>query len=122
MSLYHPIPVLRIFDETAARNFYIEYLAFKLHWEHRFEPDMPAYMQISRGDCLLHLSGHHGDGSPGASMRIPCDDVLALLAELKSKSYPHLRPGIENPPWGGEELTLKDPFGNRLTFVKKMEA
>lgn len=115
-----PIPVLRIFDENAARAFYLDYLGFKLHWEHRFEPDLPAYMQVERGDCLLHLSGHHGDASPGANLRIACDDVHALLAELRAKPYAALRPGIESPPWGGEEMTLTDPFSNRLTFFKDM--
>ncbi len=122
MSFACPIPVLRIFDENSARAFYLDYLGFALHWEHRFEPDMPAYMQVSRGACLLHLSGHHGDGSPGAKLRIPCEDVHGLLAELRAKPYPKLRPGIENPPWGGEEITLTDPFSNRLTFFKEMTA
>ena len=122
MSFSCPIPVLRIFDENSARAFYLEYLGFALHWEHRFEPGMPAYMQVSRGACLLHLSGHHGDGSPGAKLRIPCDDVHGLLAELRAKPYPKLRPAIENPPWGGEEITLTDPFSNRLTFFKEMTA
>ncbi len=120
MSFSCPIPVLRIFDENAARAFYLDYLGFKLHWEHRFEPGMPAYMQVSRGDCLLHLSGHHGDGAPGAKLRIPCQDVGELLAELRGKPYAALRPEIENPPWGGEELTLADPFSNRLTFFKQV--
>lgn len=121
MSLGWPIPVLRIVDENAARAFYLDYLGFKLHWEHRFEPSMPAYMQVSRGDCLLHLSGHHGDATPGTKLRIPCEDVHGLLAELRAKPYAALRPAIENPPWGGEELTLTDPFSNRLTFFKEMD-
>ena len=121
MTFASPIPVLRIFDEAAARGFYIDYLGFKLHWEHRFEPGLPAYMQVARGECLLHLSGHHGDGSPGAALRIGCDDVHALLAELKGKAYSALRPAIDTPPWGGEELTIVDPFANRLTFFKEPE-
>lgn len=115
-----PIPVLRILDENAARSFYLDYLGFKLHWEHRFEPSMPAYMQVERGDCLLHLSGHAGDATVGAKLRIACDDVNALLAELRLKPYAAIRPAIENPPWGGEEMTLTDPFSNRLTFFKDM--
>ena len=121
MTFASPIPVLRIFDEVAARAFYIDYLGFKLHWEHRFDQGLPAYMQVSRGECLLHLSGHHGDASPGANLRIGCDDVHALLAELKSKAYSALRPAIDTPPWGGEELTITDPFANRLTFFKEPE-
>ena len=77
-------------------------------------------MQVERGECLLHLSGQDGDGAPGTKLRIACDDVHALLAELRAKPYAALRPAIENPPWGGEEMTLTDPFSNRLTFFKDM--
>ena len=115
-----PIPVLRILDENAARAFYLDCLGFRLHWEHRFESSQPAYMQVERGECLLHLSGQDGDGAPGTKLRIACDDVHALLAELRAKPYAALRPAIENPPWGGEEMTLTDPFSNRLTFFKDM--
>lgn len=32
-----PVPVLRSFDETRAREFYIDYLHFSVEWEHRFD-------------------------------------------------------------------------------------
>jgi ribosomal-protein-alanine N-acetyltransferase len=38
-----------------------------LDWEHRFEPDAPVYMQVSRGPLILHLSEHHGDATPGST-------------------------------------------------------
>lgn len=59
MSLGRTIPILRIFDEAKAREFYIDFLGFKTDWEHRFGPDLPLYMQISRDGCVLHLSEHH---------------------------------------------------------------
>ncbi len=37
MKLGHPIPILRIFDEAKAEEFYLDFLGFKLDWEHRFE-------------------------------------------------------------------------------------
>jgi len=88
MSFSCPIPVLRIFDENAARAFYLDYLGFKLHWEHRFEPGMPAYMQVSRGDCLLHLSGHHGDGAPGAKLRSPARTSASCLRNCAESRTP----------------------------------
>jgi hypothetical protein len=33
--------------------------------EHRFEPGFPLDLQVSRDGLVLHLSEHHGDGSPG---------------------------------------------------------
>jgi catechol 2,3-dioxygenase-like lactoylglutathione lyase family enzyme len=43
------VPIFRIFSLEKAREFYLDFLGFKVDWEHRFEPDSPVYMQISRG-------------------------------------------------------------------------
>ena len=111
-------PILRIFDEAKAREFYVDYLGFKIDWEHRFESDSPLYMQVSRDQCALHLSEHYGDGNPGAAIRIETSDIDAFHRELTAKRYKYYRPGIEDQPWGTREVSVKDPFGNRLTFSK----
>ena len=121
MALSSPIPLLRIFDEASAMKFYIDWLGFRVDWEHRFEPDFPLYLQVSRDVCRLHLTGHRADCSPGAALRIGCQDVAVLLAEFEANTYKTLHPGIETPPWGGRELTLTDPFANRLTFYETPE-
>ena len=117
MSLTKITPILRIFDEPRAREFYVDFLGFTVDWEHRFEPDMPLYMQVSRDACVLHLSEHFGDGSPGASMRIESDGLDAFHAELAAKRFKYARPGIETTPWGTRDMTVNDPFGNRLIFT-----
>jgi uncharacterized glyoxalase superfamily protein PhnB len=117
MTIGKITPILRIFDESKAEEFYIDFLGFKRDWAHRFEPSLPLYLQISRGGCVLHLSEHHGDASPGAAMRIQADDLDALHAELSDKQYPYARPCIEVMPWGTRDMSVKDPFGNRLTFT-----
>lgn len=116
MNLGSPIPLLRIFDEAKAKEFYVDFLGFTIDWEHRFEPGMPLYLQVSRDGCVLHLTEHFGDGSPGAAMRIPVQDLDALHAELHAKPYRHARPGIATMPWGTRDMPISDPFGNRLTF------
>ncbi len=117
MNLGSPTPIVRIFDESLAKAFYVEYLGFRVEWEHRFEPESPLYMQVVRDRCVLHLSEHHGDASPGAAMRIPVDDVDAFHAELTAKRYKYARPGVEKMPWGTRDMSVTDPFGNRLTFT-----
>ena len=115
MNLSKPIPVLRSFDETKAKDFYVDFLEFKVDWEHRFAPELPLYMQVSRGECVLHISEHHGDASPGASMRIEVDDLDAYQKLLVEKKYRNSRPGILEQPWG-RDMPIADPFGNRLIF------
>jgi len=84
MELKQATTILRIFDETKAKDFYIDYLGFVIDWEHRFKNGMPLYLQISRSSCSLHLSEHHGDGTPGTKVRIECDNVKAYHKELKA--------------------------------------
>lgn len=112
-------PILRIFDEAKAKEFYVGFLGFEVDWEHRFEPELPLYMQVSKDGCVLHLSEHHGDCSPGAALRIETSELDAFHAELAAKRYKYYRPGIEEMPWGTRDMSVLDPFGNRLTFTSQ---
>ncbi len=117
MKLGRITPILRIFDEAKAREFYVDFLEFKVDWEHRFEPDLPLYMQVSKDDCILHLSEHFGDGSPGSHVRIETTGVEEFQQQLLAKRYKNSRPCIEDTPWGTREMSISDPFGNGLTFA-----
>ena len=76
-------------------------------------------MGVSRAGCHLHLSEHHGDACPGAAFRISTSDVRSFAAELAAKNYRYAKPGEpKRMPWGSLEITLTDPFGNRLTFFQ----
>ncbi len=114
-------PILRIFDESKAREFYIGFLGFQVDWEHRFEPGLPLYMQVSRGTCALHLSEHHGDGCSGAHLRIAATGLEAFQKQLISTNYKYGRPGLEVTPWNTREVTVYDAFGNQLLFAEPLE-
>jgi catechol 2,3-dioxygenase-like lactoylglutathione lyase family enzyme len=120
MGFMKTTPILRIFDEGKAKEFYVEYLGFKVDWEHRFEPGLPLYLQVSRDGCVLHLSEHHGDCSPGAAIRIETAELDEFHAELRSKDYKYARPGIQEMSWGTRDMSVQDPFGNRLTFTSRI--
>jgi catechol 2,3-dioxygenase-like lactoylglutathione lyase family enzyme len=115
MALGHVTPVLRIFDEEKAVEFYVDFLGFRIDWQHRYADDFPIYMGVSKDACVLHLTGHHGDACPGTALRITVTGLDQYQAELMNKHYKHARPGIEVKPWG-RDMTIADPFGNRLTF------
>jgi len=113
-------PIFRIFDYDKAIEFYVGWLGFNIDWEHEFEPGTtPKYLQISLRDIIIHLSEHHGDGSPGSHINI---DEFENLADynrlLKDKKYKYGRPGLEVPEWDEKtiNMTVHDPFGNRITF------
>jgi uncharacterized glyoxalase superfamily protein PhnB len=117
MKFGNTIPIIRSFDESKAKEFYIDFLDFNLDWEHRFEEGLPLYMQISKDGCVLHISEHHGDCSPGAAVRIETDNLERYHQLLISKEYKYAKPGIQDMPWGGKDMTISDPFGNRITFA-----
>jgi catechol 2,3-dioxygenase-like lactoylglutathione lyase family enzyme len=119
MHVHAPIPILRIFDEAKAREFYIDWLGFTVEFEHRFEPGTPLYMGIRLGDCQLHLSEHHGDGTPGTYVRIRVDELEEFHAALKP--YKYFRPSLQDQEWGTREMVVYDGFGNRLIFDRPLK-
>lgn len=121
ISFERVIPILRIFDVAKADEFYGGYLGFVVDWNHRFDDNAPLYRQISRGDLILHLSEHHGDGSPGARLRVTMRGVEAFHRELVSKKYRYMRPGLEATPWKTLETGVIDPFGNSIRFCEPIE-
>ena len=115
------IPILRIFDEAKAREFYIDFLGFQIDWVHRFEPGLPLYMQVSRAGLTLHLSEHVGDACPGSTVFVRTTGINDLHAELIAQKYKYLRPGVEIAPWNAKCMEVIDPFGNRIRFNEDLK-
>jgi catechol 2,3-dioxygenase-like lactoylglutathione lyase family enzyme len=112
------VPVLRVQDEVRAREFYVDYLGFSVEWEHRFEPGLPLYLRIRRGQAVLDLSEHHGDGTPGTVVWVPVTSADGFHAELSRRPHARLRPGIDRDAPGGPTIQLVDPFGNVLRLCE----
>jgi catechol 2,3-dioxygenase-like lactoylglutathione lyase family enzyme len=110
------VPLLRIFSLDKAKEFYVGFLGFAVEWEHRFEPGLPVYMQISRGSLILHLTEHHGDCCPGATVFVETHGLDDFHREITAKGYGYLRPGIEQTSWNTRVMEVVDPFGNRIRF------
>jgi uncharacterized glyoxalase superfamily protein PhnB len=110
------VPILRIFSVEKAKEFYVEFLGFAVDWEHHFEDNTPAYMQVSRGGLVLHLSEHHGDCCPGSTVFVWITGIEECHREINDKRYKYLRPGIETTFYNSKSVQVTDPFGNRIRF------
>ena len=121
MMLGTSTPILRIFDEAKAREFYVDFLGFKVDWEHRFEANFPLYLQVSRDGCKLHLTEHHGDCCPGSTVFVWMEGIEEFHREITSKGYGFMRPGIETTFYGSRSVEVIDPFGNRIRFNERLE-
>ena len=115
------IPIFRIYSLEKAIEFYVGFLGCNVDWEARFEPDAPVYMQVSRGEFIVHLSEHHGDSTPGSHAYVITTGVRDLHRELNDKKYRHNHPGLQQQEWGMLEVTVIDPFANRVTFAERIE-
>jgi uncharacterized glyoxalase superfamily protein PhnB len=115
------IPIFRIFDESKAREFYLDFLGFKVNFEHRFEDGFPIYLEVQKGDWVLHLSEHHGDCCPGAAIMLHTNKLKSYQESLLAKAYKNSRPGCEQTEWNTLEMCISDPFGNKLTFFERLE-
>ena len=113
-------PILRIFDGALARAFYIDWLGFKVDFEHRFEPGTPIYMQVQRDGIVLHLSEHVGDSTPGSTQYILVEGIDEIFADITSRPWRLYRPSIEEMPWGQRVFSVGDPFGNTLRFSEDL--
>jgi catechol 2,3-dioxygenase-like lactoylglutathione lyase family enzyme len=118
------IPILRMFSVDKAKEFYVGFLGMNVDWEHRFDEAAPLYMQVSRGNLVLHLSEHHGDGSPGANVFVRMTGLDDYHREITAKGYRYMRPGIEPAGWDEHTRVMGviDPSGNHLQFIESAVA
>ncbi|KUL64325.1 MULTISPECIES: glyoxalase superfamily protein [unclassified Streptomyces] len=98
------IPILHVEDAAAAVVWY-ERLGFAKQWEHRFEPGLPAFVEVARGGVRLFLSEHEGDARPDTLVYLRVRDVEAVASEFGAQ--------VNDAPWA-REIELRDPDGNRL--------
>jgi uncharacterized glyoxalase superfamily protein PhnB len=122
VTLAGATPILRIFDLAKAEEFYLDFLGFTADWGHQRGDTAPVYMQVSRSGLTLHLSEHHGDASPGATVYVETRGLEAYHRELAAKAYRFNRPGLEETDYGHRILQAHDPFGNRLRFSERVAA
>lgn len=112
-------PIFRVLDYHKAHEFYIGWLGFHLDWEERPE-NGPLYMQVSRDDVVLHLTGHHDDSCPGSKAMAEIKGLLAYHYFLVQKNFSYARPDLARTSWSEKVMQAEvvDPFGNRIVFIE----
>lgn len=103
-----------------AKAFYVDYLGFKIEFEHRIFEGSPLVMEVSRGGLRLLLTEHHGDCCPGSSVMVWMTGLDGFHQDVQSRTYKTLNPGLENAPWGAKLMKVLDPFGNKILFNEKL--
>jgi len=110
------VPALRITNYDRSKSFYVEKLGFRVEWEHRFEPDFPVFMAVSRDGMEIYLSQHSGDCQVGGLVHFVIDDVNAWCREFTARGVRLTEP--PNNDIGFLNMTVTDPDGNQLRFME----
>ncbi|WP_404712771.1 glyoxalase superfamily protein [Sphingomonas sp. MMS24-J13] len=115
-------PILFVRDVSAAADFYKTRLGFAIDFLHG-EP--PFYASVSRDGACLHLRFVRQPNFAELASResslilatIEVSDIAALFAEYEAKDIDFAQV-IERQDWGGTDFQIRDPDGNRISFVE----
>ena len=119
-SMQRVFPQLRMTNWNRSRTFYVDGLGFSVDWEHRFEPGLPVFAQLTRDGLSLFLTEHTGDCQVGGAAYFIVDDVDSMYAEISKRGVRAAEPPIDTE-WNAREMTVVDPDGNRLRFSTRAE-
>jgi uncharacterized glyoxalase superfamily protein PhnB len=125
------IPILRVFAEKKALEFYVEFLGFTLDFGGPSGgPGTPFYGQVIRAHTTFQLAEVPYDPGAGATIAINLDGLDDLHKEFSFR-YGEMGsrvwgtavwvPEIVEVPWGLRLLTISDPFGNHLRFGEPVD-
>jgi catechol 2,3-dioxygenase-like lactoylglutathione lyase family enzyme len=104
------VPVLHVEDAARAVAWYGR-LGFVKEWEHQFEPGLPWFVSVARGNVRLYLSEHEGDARPDTLIHLYVNDVDVVSQEF---GIP-----VDEAGLAGRECELVDPDGNRLRVATR---
>ena len=104
------VPVLYVRDAVRALAWYSR-LGFVKEWEHQFEPGLPWFVSVARGNAHLYLSEHEGDARPDTLIHLYVHDIDAVSEEFGIS--------VDEDGLAGRECDLVDPDGNRLRVATR---
>ena len=113
------MPTLRMTSYARSNAFYVEGLGFQIDWEHRFEPNLPVFMQVSRDGMAFFLTEHKGDCPVGGLLHLYVADVDAWYVDFQGKGVSVVEPP-NNDLRGVRMMTVLDPDGNKLRFCTRL--
>ncbi len=102
--------MLRVEDAARSVGWYAR-LRFVKEWEHQFEPGLPWFVSIARGNVRLYLSEHTGDARPNTLIHLYVTDIDRVAEEFGVD--------VDEEGLAGRECALVDPDGNRLRVATR---
>lgn len=110
------VPIVKVRDIKASEFFYCSVLGFQKRDEYLATQDGPAYLTVSLGSAVLHLSSFPGDGAFGSAVYFDVDDVDSLYDSFLKSGLERVDLAPTDQTWGRREIYVLDPDGNCLRF------
>ena len=117
-------------DIKSSLSFYTEILDFSVQVAPDPDPNafMSKYALLRRGNSLLHLSSHAGDGVFGNLIYVRAEGIDELYEKFVSRGintddpdkYPAVTIQLTDQSWGMREFSVRDPDGNKITFGQEI--
>jgi hypothetical protein len=114
-------PVFSILDYHEAMAFYIGWLGFRIDWEDQpKKAPTPVYIQVSKGDIVLHLQLYQGANPPLSKAIAEIRGLPFYHQQLLQQHNAPQQPMLEKAFWNEKVLGTEviDPFGNTLVFYE----
>src|SRR5438067_1514482 len=103
-------PQLRMTNWKRTRAFYVDGLGFSVDWEHRFEPGLPVFAQLTRDGLSLFLTEHAGDCQVGGAAYLVVDDSPGVMRRERPRHVLKRQLGHERLDPPSSCLILSEPY------------
>ena len=107
------IPILKVRSAATAVQWYAK-IGFTKDWEHRFQPDFPAFVSVSNGDMQIFLSEHKGDANEDGLIYLAVPNIDEFVKDVVGLGANEGVVVEDSEGIGMRDVELRDPDGNRV--------
>lgn len=120
-SFLHVSPVLASSNVQRDVAWYKEKLGFtNVYDSTRYQEGPMNYAVVGRQGLYLHLQFQYPKDMISTDVKFEVKNIEPLIEELIDKGILIIEKVHQKTPWNTTEFGLKDPSGNRITFLEDL--
>ena len=120
-TFLHVSPVLASADVPRDVSWYEKQLGFRNVYDStRYQEGPMDYAVVGRQNLYLHLQFQYPQDMTSADIKFEVRHIEPLIEEFVSKGILDQNQVNRKTPWNTIEFGIKDPSGNRITFLEDL--